>query len=282
MAFDPVSFIPFQSKHLHASIFTVFYINLFCFQHIRATSNETDYLALLKFKDSITDYPNEILSSWNGSNHFYSWTGITCGHKHKGVIELNLRGYHLGGTISPHIGNLSFLRNLSLTDNSFYGKIPPELGRLFRLKELSLGNNRLKGEIPWNLMSCTELRCLNLSMNGLTGKIPSQIGCQQLERFAIHNNNLTGKLPASMWNLSYLPNLDIAYSHLEGSIPEERADLKNLKILSAVSNHFLVLFPLTLQHVISHCHIISRKPVEYDPTSRKHVLHPPKSKIFLS
>ncbi|KAI9108124.1 hypothetical protein K1719_020997 [Acacia pycnantha] len=68
MAFAAMS-LPFQPRNLQALILIIFYINLLCFQHIRAASNDTDYLALLKFKESITGDPKEILSSWNSSNH---------------------------------------------------------------------------------------------------------------------------------------------------------------------------------------------------------------------
>lgn len=179
MAFALISF-PFQSKHLAILIFN---INLlWLLKHVKAASafgNETDYLALLKFKESITSDPDEILSSWNSLNHFCSWHGITCSHRHGRVTELNLRGYHLRGIISPHVSNLSFLRNLYLHNNSFYGEIPPELGRLFRLQQLSLSDNTLTGEIPINLTGCIELRHLNLSSNRLSGKIPFELGLSQ-------------------------------------------------------------------------------------------------------
>ena len=44
-----------------------------------ATTNKTNRLALLKFKESISHDPYMMLSSWNDSMHFCSWFGITCG-----------------------------------------------------------------------------------------------------------------------------------------------------------------------------------------------------------
>jgi hypothetical protein len=44
---------------------------------------------------------------------------------------LDLNNQKLVGTISPHIGNLSFLRSLALEMNSFYGGIPSEAGLLY-------------------------------------------------------------------------------------------------------------------------------------------------------
>ncbi|XP_028806354.1 putative receptor-like protein kinase At3g47110 [Neltuma alba] len=241
MAFAPGSFSFLSKYYLQPLILVIFYINLLCFQHVRAASNETDYLALLKFKESITDDPHEILSSWNSSKHFCSWTGITCGHKHQRVTKLNLGGYQLGGIISPHIGNLSFVRYLSLSNNSFHGEIPPELGHLFRLKKILLPSNTLTGEIPWNLTSCTELRIFSLRRNSLSGTIPYQLGAlQKLEQLQLFGNNLTGKIPLSIWNLTSLTYLGMGDNKLEGR------NLKNLGKLDISRNNLSREIPLTI------------------------------------
>ena len=114
-------------------------------------SNETDRLSLLKFKESITNDPYRIFSSWNHSIQFCNWHGITCGHHHQRVTALELEGYLLRGTITTYIGNLTFLRFINLQNNSFYGEIPKEVGLLFRLQFIYLSNNTLEGEIPGKL-----------------------------------------------------------------------------------------------------------------------------------
>ncbi|KAM1708469.1 hypothetical protein ACFX13_001513 [Malus domestica] len=73
--------------------------------------NETDQLALLKFNESISTDPLGFLNSWNVSFHFCNRYGVTCSRRHQRVAALNLQGSDLRGTISPHIGNLSFLRS---------------------------------------------------------------------------------------------------------------------------------------------------------------------------
>ncbi|KAI9108172.1 hypothetical protein K1719_021045 [Acacia pycnantha] len=252
MAFASMSFSFLSKYYLQPLILITFYTNSLCFKHVRATSNETDYLALLKFKESITDGPEEILSSWNSSNHFCSWIGITCSHKHQRVTELNLRGYHLRGIISPHIGNLSFMRNLSLIDNSFHGEIPPELGRLFRLEKLLLSNNTLTGEIPWNLTSCSELRVLFLDGNSLTGTIPYQLDAlQKLEQLQLPANNFTGEIPLSIWNLTFLTLLTLGRNNLEGSIPEEIGHVKKLTFFAASENSLSGALPSSFFNISS-------------------------------
>ena len=128
-------------------------------------SNETDKLALLEFKSHI-DSPLNVLASWNDSFHFCHWVGVTCGNKHQRVIGLDLKNNKLVGTISPHIGNLSFLRSLNLASNSFHGGIPSEVGYLTRLRNLNLSQNPiLGGKIPVNLSHCSNLQYLDLQYN---------------------------------------------------------------------------------------------------------------------
>ncbi|KAF7825813.1 putative LRR receptor-like serine/threonine-protein kinase [Senna tora] len=224
-------------------------------QHMRAASalgNESDYLALLKFHESISNDPNQILSSWNTSNHFCNWHGVTCSHKHQRVTELKLEGYGLCGTISPHVGNLSFLRNLSLGINNFHGEIPAELGGLFRLKNLNLSDNAFTGKIPINLTACTQLRYLCLSENKLIGIIPNEIhSLRKLEKLYLYTNNLTGYIPASMWNLSSLEHLSMGENNLEGSISEEIGHLKILVFLSIDENRFSGALPFSLYNMSS-------------------------------
>ncbi|XP_004307794.1 PREDICTED: LRR receptor-like serine/threonine-protein kinase EFR-like [Fragaria vesca subsp. vesca] len=100
--------------------------------------NETDRLALLAIKAQIHQDPNRpVMNSWNESTHFCMWYGVTCGRRHlQRVTKLDLRSLKLSGSVSPHIGNLSFLRALYLFDNSLTNKFPPEIGHLRRLYRL--------------------------------------------------------------------------------------------------------------------------------------------------
>ncbi|KAK4835757.1 hypothetical protein QYF36_014144 [Acer negundo] len=81
-----------------------------------AHENKTDEVALRAFKSKIDT--QGVLNSWNDSGHFCQWKGITCSRRHKRVtiLDLSLRGLH--GSLSPYIGNLSFLRELILSDNN--------------------------------------------------------------------------------------------------------------------------------------------------------------------
>jgi len=45
---------------------------------IHAFADESDRLALLDFKNRISEDPLQIMSSWNDSTHFCDWFGVTC------------------------------------------------------------------------------------------------------------------------------------------------------------------------------------------------------------
>ncbi|XP_052117919.1 probable LRR receptor-like serine/threonine-protein kinase At3g47570 isoform X4 [Arachis duranensis] len=192
--------------------------------HALLLGNESDHLALLKFKDSISKDPFGVLDSWNTTNHFCKWQGITCNNspKQQRVIELRLPGYYLHGSLSPQLSNLSFLRHIDLENNSFYGDIPQELGLLSHLQVLYLDNNSLTGEIPINLTSCSELTNFDFSWNNLIGNIPIGIGSlSKLKEFFIERNNLSGRIPPSI-----------------GGFPTK--DLKFLKPLANCSNLYVL------------------------------------------
>ena len=185
--------------------------------------NETYRLALIAFKARITKDPLGMLSSWNDTLQFCQWSGVYCSRRHVNrVVGLNLFSYGLVGSLSPHIGNLTFLRTIILQNNSFQGTVPSEMGGLFRLRVVVLSNNSFEGKIPTNLTNCSELRELNLIDNKLEGKIPKELGSLlKLTALGLSINNLTGKIPASLRNLSSLTKLSIGKNNLEGSIPEE-------------------------------------------------------------
>ena len=200
-------------------------------------NNETDRLALLEFKAKITDDPLQVLSSWNDSIHFCLWRGVTCGRRHQRVIVLDLQTSKLVGSISPHVGNLSFLKNLILSNNSFHNEIPSEIDRLRRLQILHLYNNTLSSKIPRNLSHCTNLKYIHFSRNLLDGEIPATLGTlSKLQLINFDNNNLTGSIPPSFGNLSSLEKFAANSNNLGGSIPHSFGQLKKLTFFGVSVN----------------------------------------------
>ncbi|KAK4594766.1 hypothetical protein RGQ29_018464, partial [Quercus rubra] len=153
-------------------------MNLLWFQPTTVASalgNETDHLALLKIKESKTNDPHEVMSSWNDSIHFCNWHGVTCSLRHQRVTTLNLKWNNLGGSISPYIGNLTFLRKLAVCFDC-------NISTLFvtsRLKSLSIfttSSNKLTGTVPPSLSNMSSLTIISISQNQLNGTLPAKIG----------------------------------------------------------------------------------------------------------
>ncbi|CAN6565418.1 unnamed protein product [Malus baccata var. baccata] len=233
-----------EFSSIHISIWFIFIQPLFLLflfssaSSSRLAGNEVDRLFLLAFKAEIVTDTLGILSSWNESIHFCHWPGITCGCKHKRVTVLELQSSGLAGHLSPHIGNLSFLRILRLENNSFSHIIPPEIGRLFRLKKLVLFNNSFSGHIPFNISRCSNLQYLGLVHNTLRGKLPTEItSLSKLEVLDFGGNNFYGKIPHSFGNLSSFQFLSVQKNNLHGGIPNSLGQLKSLVYFSLAKNY---------------------------------------------
>ncbi|KAI4351067.1 hypothetical protein L6164_005452 [Bauhinia variegata] len=212
--------------------------------------SETDRLALLALKDKLTRGLPDVLSSWNESIHFCEWQGIICSSRHVRVAVLYLTNQNLGGTISPALGNLTFLKWLNLSLNNLHGGIPKEVGRLKRLQRINLAGNNLEGEIPAELTNCSNLVFINFVANNLTGKVPFWLGSMKhLISLILGTNNLVGTIPPSLGNLSSLEVLVLSYNHLEGSFPDSLGGLSNLRFLLVAANFLSGIIPPSLYNL---------------------------------
>ncbi|KAJ0705309.1 putative protein kinase RLK-Pelle-LRR-XII-1 family [Helianthus annuus] len=211
---------------------------------VYGSSAESDHLALLEIKSKITDDPQGALTSWNDSLPFCQWTGVTCGRRHQRVTMLKLRGLGLVGSLSPYIGNMSFLGYIYLGSNQLHGSIPPEISHLHRLRSVSLSNNSFSGEIPANMFNCSKLSFIKLRFNKLSGKIPNAFSSKSMITvLALGRNHLIGGIPPSVGNLTSLEELTLGDNQLEGSIPDSFIQLKNLRKIGLGLNSLVGAFP---------------------------------------
>ncbi|KAJ8747232.1 hypothetical protein K2173_019377 [Erythroxylum novogranatense] len=226
----------------------------------------SDQQALLDFKDGIIDDPNKILSSWNESVHVCSWIGVSCSPSNGRVVSLNLEAQGLVGSLTPSIGNITYLSVINLRDNAFGGEIPEQIGRLRNLKSLNLSRNSFIGKIPYNLSKCRELtevdartippwignfsslQFLKLAENNLQGSIPSELGkLSRLVFLHLYGNQLSGMIPLSLYNLSSMYHFSIAQNQLHGWLPPDIGiTLPKLTIFAAGVNNFTGAVPESL------------------------------------
>ncbi|KAK4413351.1 putative receptor-like protein kinase [Sesamum alatum] len=230
--------------------FLIFFL-YFVITPATCANNGTDGAALLALKAAIDDDPFGALSSWNETMHFCRWQGVTCSHRHRDrVVSINLMSRGLVGSLSPHLGNLSFLRSITLQNNSFRGQIPEEIGRLRRLEYVEFSNNSFGGEIPRNLTQCRNLYYLNLIDNDLTGTIFPELGSlSKLEAVGLSRNRLSGTIPPSIGNLTLLNRLSLGDCGLEGVIPVSIVQLQNLRLLQLAGNRLTGHIPSGLFNI---------------------------------
>ncbi|GLJ53068.1 hypothetical protein SUGI_1130530 [Cryptomeria japonica] len=235
---------------MHCVLVLCFHLFLVLFSstlpQVAAQSN-SDEQSLIAIKNSITLDPQNVFDTWIPSIHFCNWTGVSCDGEAHRVESLILDSFELQGTVSPSIGNLSFIKVLYLYNNSLNGEIPNELGRLQRLQQLYLSFNQLHGPIALTLTSCKDLEELSLAYNHLTGSIPPQMHrLKKLQVLMLGSNNLTGPVPSSLSNISSLVELDLGRNNLNGEIPSELGNLALLQTLYIWGNNFKGPIPRSL------------------------------------
>ncbi|XP_038686588.1 probable LRR receptor-like serine/threonine-protein kinase At3g47570 [Tripterygium wilfordii] len=214
------------------------------------TNFTTDQSALFEFKSYITsDDPHNILvQNWSASIPMCQWIGVTCGARHRRVTALTLPNMRLQGTISPYLGNLSFLISLNISFNNFHGPIPVELGKLPRLKRIVLSNNSFSGIIPRSIFNMSKLETLNLRYNVIEGILPFEEALlPNLKVLDVRGNRLSGSLPDDMCKrLPQLENLSLDTNELKGQLPTSLEACNELQVLSLGNNSFVGTIPTSI------------------------------------
>ncbi|GMN57537.1 hypothetical protein TIFTF001_026638 [Ficus carica] len=174
------------------------------------------------------------------------------------IIVLNMRDNQFSGPIPPDIGEvMPFLLDLDLSGNSLGGTIPLSIGNLTRLTSLVISGNQLSGEIPDFWDSLSVLNILDISNNSLSGTIPLTMGSLSFLGYLVLSNNiLLGELPSSLQNCSDLGILDLSYNKLSGKFPPWVGEkMSSLFILRLRSNSFTGDVPSQLCQ-LSNLHIL--------------------------
>ncbi|KAI4344318.1 hypothetical protein L6164_011560 [Bauhinia variegata] len=212
-----------------------------------------DKSSLITFMSGIVSDPKNALASWKSpSVHVCNWSGIRCSNASDRIIELELSRKSLGGTISPALSNLSFLKILDLSENFFVGHIPKELGYLAQLRQLSLSWNFLKGKIPSEFGSLHRLYYLDLGSNQLEGEIPQSLFCNgssSLRYIDLSNNSLAGEIPlTNQCMLKELKFFLLWSNHFVGQVPSALSNSTQLKWLDLESNKLSGELPSEIVH----------------------------------
>ncbi|KZV35635.1 hypothetical protein F511_30263 [Dorcoceras hygrometricum] len=239
---------------------------LFLLLHLRHSAAArqprwSDDRALLSIKGAFTEDPHSSLASWDLVTSHCTWRGVTCDTTGRHVVALDISSLSLTGALSPDVGHLRSLVNLSAADNNLSGPVPsqisditglrylnlsnnvfnlsfpPQLYGLKNLQVLDLYNNNLTGHFPSQAYLLTNLRHLHLGGNFFAGEFPPDFGSfPYLEYLAVSGNELTGRIPKEIGNLTQLKELYIGYFNtFSGGIPKEIGNLSQLARFDAAS-----------------------------------------------
>ncbi|KAJ7297746.1 hypothetical protein O6H91_Y038700 [Diphasiastrum complanatum] len=204
---------------------------------VNAELHPTDLAVLKDLHNSLRDMPgSSFFSTWKfqlDPCHFF--TGVVCDSIQgwTRVTALNLgTGYAgapgLAGELSPSLGSLEFLKQLTIAPGTVAGGIPSSLGQLSQLQFLGISQNRLSGPIPESFGSLINLQFLDLSKNMLTGSIPKVLGAlPSLIAVTISENSLSGSMPSFSGRIAHL---DLGRNGLSGSLPPLSLSLQYLSL----------------------------------------------------
>ncbi|CAA7027954.1 unnamed protein product [Microthlaspi erraticum] len=183
-----------------------------------------------------------------------SWDGISCDDNTGMVIELDFNSSslwdsRLSGPLRSNssLFRLQHLESLDLSWNDISGVLPDSIGNLKYLRVLSLAGCDFDGKIPSSLRNLSYLTDLDLSYNDFTGELPDSIGyLKHLVVLNLLGCNMFGKIPSSIGNLSHLTDLDLSANGFTGELPDSMGHLNRLIMLQLWANNLSGKFP----HVI--------------------------------
>ncbi|XP_042480803.1 leucine-rich repeat receptor-like serine/threonine/tyrosine-protein kinase SOBIR1 [Macadamia integrifolia] len=224
----------FQFHHLYLLLLVV--VRLVFVIDASLVLHNSDFHALSALWTSL-GFPTQLGISASG-NPCYDTEGIYCQRKTSTEWPLVLRvtgivldSQGLNGSLSPVIGQLSELKELSLSNNNLVDHIPPQIVECKKLEVLNLQNNRFSGEVPSEVSSLVRIRSLDLSSNRFSGDLSFLKYFPNLENLSLADNLFTGRVPKSLRSFR-----NLRYLNLSGNNYLQDSQVPSLNQLKTRSN----------------------------------------------
>lgn len=203
-----------------------FLFSLFCllfFSRAKLSIDPSDYRALSIVLKDLSVIDSQRLISANPCNI----DGVFCERRLSKngtyvlkITKLIFNSKGLTGFVSPSIGRLSELKQLSLANNTLVDQLPPQIVDCKKLETLDLQNNQFSGKIPANLSSLIRLRVLDLSGNAFSGNLNFLKYFPNLEYLSVADNLFSGKIPPSIRSFRNLQHFNFSGNNLlDGPVP---------------------------------------------------------------
>ncbi|KAM7486942.1 hypothetical protein LguiA_002951 [Lonicera macranthoides] len=140
------------------------------------------------------------------------------------LIDVDMCGNPLGGSIPDAFRNMMSLESLSLSNCAFEGDILKSFKNLSRIQSLDLHLNNLTGQLPelfeTLFASNNSLEILDLSENKFSGSLSDFTSFSSLKQLLVSSNKLNGSFPKHFGQSSPLEYLDLSKNELNGSLPD--------------------------------------------------------------
>nr|XP_043616460.1 leucine-rich repeat receptor-like serine/threonine/tyrosine-protein kinase SOBIR1 [Erigeron canadensis] len=199
-------------------LFILTFFTLILLVHAKLNLHLSDHEALLAI------YMDLGVSGHN--DNFCNAPGIFCERRSSNrssvlrVTRIDFKHRRMRGYLSPAIGKLTELKELSLPNNHLVDQIPFQITNCKKLEVLNLHGNRFSGQVPDGLSSLTRLRILDLSSNKFSGDLGFLKYFPNLEKLSLSDNLFSGNIPASIRSFRNLRFFNVSgNSFLEGPMP---------------------------------------------------------------
>ncbi|XP_065833091.1 putative leucine-rich repeat-containing protein DDB_G0281931 isoform X2 [Oscarella lobularis] len=233
-------------------------------------------------------------TNWNSSlPHCNCWYGISCYERgpYKGLIqEIFNNVNNMTGFLPKSIWNLKGLQIIYMSQNRLRGNLEHFLvPNVPMLTELDFAFNSIYGIVPWNVLATwPNLTKIQLCNNYVHGPISVDIEkLTNLQVLSIGETEINGTIPQNIMNLKQLWFLELTRLRLRGNF-SFFLPLTNLKYIHVSGNQLVGelpssvsrWYPFLVELIVSNNSLEGELPNDFDGTTNLTVLDVNRNRMF--